>query len=157
MGLPEMRSMDGYDFTLQGVYGIWNGRPAAPSQSTSAGREAGSDSFLYSKAVAARAAASRGSRTPDNSMDPDYIRAMETIIRQRPDEFLDTVLPVETSRRTHRRFMLAICGELTGARLEAEISRYDEGSQGHSYERFLTVVLGVSLGSRKPSSLRPLG
>jgi hypothetical protein len=137
MGLPEMRSIDGYDFTLEGVYGIWNGHPAtsarnaASLQSVSAEREAASDGFLYSKAVAARAAAARGNKTPDDSMDPDYIRAMETIIRQRPDEFLDTVLPVETSRRTHRRFMLAICGELTGARLEAEILRYDEADRAY--------------------------
>ena len=129
MGLPEMRSVEGYDFTLQGVYGVWNGRPAtsgrgAESSTAATQREVGSDGFLYSKAVATRSTASRGSRTPDDSLDSGYIKAMDTIIRQRPDEFLDAKFPQETSKRLHRRFMLAICGELTGIRLEAEIQRY---------------------------------
>lgn len=126
MGLPEMRSVEGYDFTLQGVYGIWNGRPATvgrtgESSGSVTQREIGPDGFLYSKAVATRTP--RGSRTPDDSLDTGYIRAMDTIIRQRPDEFLDAKFPHDTSKRLHRRFMLAICGELTGVRLEAEILR----------------------------------
>jgi len=126
MGLAEMRSIDGYDFTLHGVFGIWTGQPKMSTRDAALDLSDGlsaSDSFLYSKAVMSRSPAPKGSRTPDNSLSPDYIRAMESVIRQRPDDFLDTVLPVETSRRTHRRFMLAICGELTGLRLEQEILR----------------------------------
>jgi hypothetical protein len=134
MGISEMRSIEGYDFTLHGVYGIWLGHPIKSERNadfadyTQTGLNSGYENFLYSKAVSSRSPQRRGSKTPDDALDPDYIKVMESIIRQRPDDFLDAVLPVETSKRTHRRFMLAICGELTGLRLEQEILRCVHGS-----------------------------
>lgn len=119
MGRPEMRAVEEYDFTLQGVCGIWNGQTVRSEQQGKAAgkdRHSGNDAFSYSKA------ARRGTGN-EAAMDPNYISAMESIMRQAPEDFLDPVLFVDTAKRAHRKFMLAICGELTGQRLEAEILR----------------------------------
>jgi hypothetical protein len=124
MGLSEMRSVPGFDFTLQGVHGVWNGHAIGNENKPSPkDRELQPESFLYSKAVSARSPRMRGGKLVDSALEPDYVAAMEGIMKLRSEEFLDSTLPVETSKRTHRKFMLAICGELTGTRLEMEILR----------------------------------
>lgn len=137
MGTSDMRSMDGFDFTLQGVYGIWNGFPVLSERGVTSRHSFSSPaSALLSRDLEGGLGTvphfrtpptgrSPGSRTRplDPSLGPDYINAMEAIMSQRKDDFIDSGLAIATEKRTHRRFMLAICGELTGAKLESEIAR----------------------------------
>lgn len=134
MSQPEMRRSVDFDFTHQGICGIWNGGPIC-SKEIRAKYEKGSGALLLEEdfesnphqlagwqAVRSNSA-SKTTRSKELATDSDYVRAIVQIMREKESEFADTMLPVETSRLVHRRLMLAICGELTGDRLDVEIDR----------------------------------
>lgn len=56
-------------------------------------------------------------------MHPDYLRALHTILAERQVDFVEAGLVSEGPKAPHRRLMLAVCGELTGERLDIEIER----------------------------------
>lgn len=132
MSQPEMRRSVDFDFTHQGICGIWNGEPIC-SKEIRAKYEKGSGALLepdfesnphqLAGWQAVRANSSKPTRSKELATDSDYVRAIVQIMREKESEFADTMLPVETSRLVHRRLMLAICGELTGDRLDVEIDR----------------------------------
>lgn len=114
------RAVDGFDFCLQGVCGIWtahNGPTEAPRPSP---RLPQSDLQAERKQTWSPNAAAR---SLDPSLHPDYLRALHSILSDRQVDFVESGLVSEGLKAPHRRLMLAVCGELTGERLDIEIER----------------------------------
>jgi hypothetical protein len=105
-------SADGFDFCLQGVCGIWNARHIKRAE------------FASSEWTKHTTWSPHGTpRSLDPSMHPDYLRALHTILAERQVDFVEAGLVSEGPKAPHRRLMLAVCGELTGERLDIEIER----------------------------------
>lgn len=134
MNQPEMGATVDFDFTLQGVCGIWNGDPIRSKDIRSVYNKSG---LLHPdfESDPHQTSGWQGIRTPTNIRSPgsarsadlannsDYVRAMDQIMRERGSEFRETVLPIDSVKAPHRRLMLAICGELAGEALNVEIER----------------------------------
>ncbi|KAJ9112599.1 hypothetical protein QFC19_000619 [Naganishia cerealis] len=59
----------------------------------------------------------------DPSVNPEYMRALNAVLADRQVDFVEAGLVSDGLKAPHRRLMLAICGELTGERLDIEIAR----------------------------------
>jgi hypothetical protein len=79
---------------------------------------------LWSHASQPSASPASGRAALDPSANPEYIRAINAILMDRQVDFVEAGLVSDGLKAPHRRLMLAICGELTGERLDIEIARY---------------------------------
>ncbi len=135
MGNQSVTKTEQYDFTLQGLCGIWkglsDGQPGikqtrrgfetlAPSTKRST-----SQSSYSSKAgkINSRSAGSSGARMQREGSGSGYITAILSVMDGREHDFVATGIQVYTERSVHRRLMLGICGELAGEKLDVEIDR----------------------------------
>jgi hypothetical protein len=131
MGRRSLCKIDDLDFTLQGLVSIWNGLDGqrgseGRSKQTRRGFEAHpvrsqSQSSYASRGY--RSTAHSSSRGQRDTVDPEYVSALLTVMEGREKEFVSTGIQVVTDRIQHRRLMLGICGELTEDRLDQEIDR----------------------------------
>ncbi|KAJ9123295.1 hypothetical protein QFC22_001493 [Naganishia vaughanmartiniae] len=153
MSKPTQRvaTVDGNDFCLQGVCGIWTARNTLPPPNSGATKDSERRSIksshpsptflssefqgtsntewnkmptpLWSHASQPSASPASGRAALDPSAHPDYIRAINAILLDRQVDFVEAGLVSDGLKAPHRRLMLAICGELTGERLDIEIAR----------------------------------
>lgn len=122
MSKPAPRSaVDGFDFCLQGVCGIWTAHngPASPRPSPLAPHS----EFTTDRKQPTWSPSSAARAPLDPSLHPDYLRALHGILADRQVDFVESGLVSEGAKAPHRRLMLAVCGELTGERLDIEIER----------------------------------